>query len=193
MAPEVGISAPEKQSAPAVNRGRLVAIVHRHRQASQGPSMTALSNSTNWRGFPALACGGFPPTQGDEAMSKLSRRTLVAGAATLPALAAPAFSAQPDPALALAAQCRHLYAEFGATNLRQPPFRSAEWEADEATACDAWYASFETMVATQPKTSAGAVAMLDAALESDGEHLDMAEPGIATLLRSLRQFLRAAS
>jgi hypothetical protein len=28
MAPEVGHSAPEKQSAPAVNRGRLVATVH---------------------------------------------------------------------------------------------------------------------------------------------------------------------
>jgi hypothetical protein len=125
-------------------------------------------------------------------MSKLSRRTLVAGAATLPALAAPAFSAQPDPALALAAQCRHLYAEFGATNLRQPAFRSPEWEADEASACDAWQASFETMAATQPKTAAGAVAMIDAALESEGDHLDMTdESGIATLLRSLRQFLVA--
>ena len=31
--------------------------------------MTDFQNSTNLRGFPALACGGFPPTQGDEAMS----------------------------------------------------------------------------------------------------------------------------
>jgi hypothetical protein len=124
-------------------------------------------------------------------MSKLSRRSLVAGAATLPALGVPALSSQPDPTLALAAQCRHLYAEFGATNRRQPPFRSAEWEADEATACDAWYASYETMAATQPKTAAGALAMIDAALESEGDHLDMTEPGIATLLRSLRRFLSA--
>jgi hypothetical protein len=48
------------------------------------------------------------------------------------------------------------------------------------------------MAATQPKTAAGAVAMIDAALESEGDHLDMTdESGIATLLRSLRQFLVA--
>jgi hypothetical protein len=36
-----------------------------------------------------LACGNHPQTNGDEAMSKLSRRTLVTSAAALPALALP--------------------------------------------------------------------------------------------------------
>jgi hypothetical protein len=50
--------------------------------------MTDSRNSTNPLGFPPWHVGGFPPTQGEEAMSKLSRRSLVAGAASLPALTA---------------------------------------------------------------------------------------------------------
>jgi len=99
-------------------------------------------------------------------MSTTSRRAILAGAATLPALAVPAVagSLTPDPIFAAIERHRAAYEEHGrvleAVNAEEDP--ETHWTNDErvAAACDADCDALRALVQTVPATFAGAAAML---------------------------------
>jgi hypothetical protein len=102
-------------------------------------------------------------------MSKLSRRSLVTGAATLPALTVPAAAAAiSDPAFA-AIDC--LWAARKAHEVvceQEPGFHSplhAEWDVRSDAACSAEWNATKALVQTRPTTRAGAQALIAAHLK----------------------------
>ncbi|MFZ0237766.1 MAG: hypothetical protein WAL37_10445, partial [Xanthobacteraceae bacterium] len=60
------------------------------------------------------------PNIGANAMSNLSRRTLVSSAAALPALTVPAVAISADPIFAKIDRCKALFAEYGDFCQREP-------------------------------------------------------------------------
>ena len=105
-------------------------------------------------------------------MSNLSRRTLVASAAALPAVAMPAVAIIPDPALAAVERWRVASEIHGAVCERetdaQTPEEYSAWDDRAREACHASYEAMVAMVQTRPTTNAGIRAMVRLYLEEDG-------------------------
>jgi len=110
-------------------------------------------------------------------MSHLSRRTLVAGAASLPVAALPiAAQAQadptPDPIFAaiehfMVASNAHSAACKGEPSWRSP--KHEEWSSAQGTACRAENDALWEMLQVCPTTKAGAVALINVYLRNYGE------------------------
>jgi hypothetical protein len=103
----------------------------------------------------------------EDEMSKLSRRSLVAGAATLPALAGSVVALTPDPAFAAvefvqASSKAHLHALEGEPSIHSPLYDA--WFDRSGEACLSQRDAEWNMVQTVPTTKAGAVAMITAYL-----------------------------
>jgi hypothetical protein len=101
--------------------------------------------------------------------SNLSRRSIVAGAATLPALAIPAAAAiTPDPALAAVERRQAAWKAHVAVCDQEPALHSPlynEWDAKAETVCSVHSDAEWAMLRTIPTTKAGAVAMITSYLE----------------------------
>jgi hypothetical protein len=103
-------------------------------------------------------------------MSKLSRRSIVAGAAAIPALAVSAAApAIPDPAFAAidrlwaARKAHEVVCEQEPGDCHSPLW--AEWNVGSDAACSAEWNAMEAMVQTRPTTKAGARALIAAHLK----------------------------
>jgi hypothetical protein len=103
-------------------------------------------------------------------MSHLSRRTLVAGAATLPALAGTAARAiTPDPIFAAIERFRAANEALSAACQNEPDNRSPEyrgWSSRQGTAAKAEQDALMEMIEVRPTTKAGAVALINVYLEN---------------------------
>jgi hypothetical protein len=117
-------------------------------------------------------------------MSKLSRRSLVAGAATLPtasaavALAGSVAAITPDPAFAAVELARVAYKAIEDLLDEEPDVvtRSAAWDAKNEAVCAVHSEAEWEMVHTVPTTKAGAVAMITAYLEQNAGHIGNPDP-----------------
>jgi hypothetical protein len=118
----------------------------------------------------AFGAGASTHSEKDNAMSKLSRRNLVASAATLPALAVPAVvaaSAEPDPIFAAIERHRSAWVDWSTIVEREygrglyhddPRYAASEAAIDtkQAFRCD----RLDDLVQTYPTTIGGVVAFL---------------------------------
>lgn len=132
-------------------------------------------------------------------MSKLSRRSVIAGAAALPALGAPAIAATAtaDPVYAGIEAVKVAHAKDLATCSAEPVSSNGRpasgtpaykaWEAAHDAASGAAVDAMEDLLAIVPTTAAGAIAMIDAFIQCEGPGFgdDMADH----LIGSLRAFL----
>jgi hypothetical protein len=125
-------------------------------------------------------------------MSKLSRRSVVAGAAAMPALAAvpAAAMAIPDLAIAAAERLRSAQEAWEAIGDQEPklPMDHPEYEAwqdrfDDFS--DLPNRAHEAMLATRPTTKAGAQAMIEAHL--DKRRCSINEDDARALLETLAE------
>ena len=129
----------------------------------------------------------------------LSRRTILASAAALPALAVPAVAA-PDPILPKIERCKSAWAVYGIVCEREPTNdcgliacgtpEYSEWEEHEGIVQETWSEAFNDMIATRPTTRAGALAMIDCFLLSERDDID--ERSLA-LLGRLHAYLQTAA
>lgn len=131
-------------------------------------------------------------------MTTLSRRHLVTSAAALPALAVPALAAEAehDPVIAMVENCRAAYAGLGQVCKREPVDAAGrlakgpvhdQWKDEQAEVADEYEELEAAMLATAPRTKAGAAAMVR-------YHLDVYDDLIAEegqLLTSLLSYLDA--
>jgi len=110
-----------------------------------------------------------------------------------------------DPAVIKAAQCKTAWVKFGescrsephnghgsiADTEGTPEYR--KWNRANDKVSKEWWAAYSDVVNTKPRTSDGAVALIDAFLEWTGEHFQMDddEADTVSLLHNLRAFLAA--
>jgi hypothetical protein len=107
------------------------------------------------------------PTE-DKPMPKLSRHTLVAGAATLPALAGSVAAITPDPAVAAVELVQAAYKAIEDVMDEVPEDRrDTAWDTKNETVLSAHSQAEWDMVQTVPTTRAGAVAMITAYIEQN--------------------------
>ena len=126
-------------------------------------------------------------------MSRLSSRTLVTRNSKRQQGGRAAVAATADPILPKIEKSKHAWATFDAVCRREPiPLYTPEhdaWEEQQQETYDAWSEAFEEMVATQPTSRLGAVALIDCFLESERDNLDRVNGGLV-LVNRLRTFLQ---
>jgi hypothetical protein len=142
-------------------------------------------------GIPPGRCVHTTEKEIEMSHANLSRRAIVAGAASVPALVAlPAVAAaatEPDPAFAAAARLTRAWAEHGRICEAEPEndFVSPEytaWKKAEAAAGDEDLAALQEMIETRLTTNAGAVAIVRTYLDTYGQSgSDMTEQSAALL------------
>jgi hypothetical protein len=122
-------------------------------------------------------------------MSGLSRRTLVAGAATLPALAGSVAAITPDPAFAAVERVQAAWKAIVDVSHEEPDdFRSplrAAWNAKQDTVCTAHSDAVWDMIQTVPTTKAGAIAMITAHIEQRGDIDEISEMLLESLAEAI--------
>lgn len=128
-------------------------------------------------------------------MSDLSRRSLVAAAASLPALAIPAL-ASPDPALTAVDRHNTALDALCAFEAQEPDVHSpVYWLWDERHVClgDQSWSAYRAMLGTPPTTNAGAAAAIRALLEYEAgtEYTNEMEVAVP-LLKGLLAYLEGA-
>jgi hypothetical protein len=114
-------------------------------------------------GIPFLA-GAFLHTEKENAMSHATtRRAIMAGTASLPALAAPAAAFTAGPVFAAIEQFRAAWQAHEASCADEPAYGHPDkpaWEKRQGQACEAELDALRAMLQTRPTSKAGAVAML---------------------------------
>jgi hypothetical protein len=126
-------------------------------------------------------------------MSNHSRRAVLAGIATAPALAGPALALSgPDPIYSAIERHKAVYAAFGAVLHGMSKFEKEKgwadsperevWRRREREACDADAAAREKMLATVPTTFAGVLALLRYIDQGAEENLLLLQDGAEELV-----------
>jgi hypothetical protein len=105
------------------------------------------------------------PNKGAIAMTATStRRAILAGAVTLPALSLPAFAGGPDPVFAAIEEARAAWARYGGVLIAHDP----DWNNQICVdAHNAWADAREAALKTMPTTPDGLAALIAYALERD--------------------------
>jgi hypothetical protein len=132
--------------------------------------------------------------------SKTTRRSILAGAAALPAFAVSGMAAgisttDPDPVLGILARLKVLSAAWTKTVKQEPPFGSPAteaWDVENATACHAYNDALDELISTKPTTHAGAVAMIAYCLKKTGGRFGDDESDDHAASRALLKTLAAA-
>jgi hypothetical protein len=145
--------------------------------------MTDYDNTKKLSGIPPWSVHSH--TRKGLAMSQLSRRSLVAGAATLPALAGSVAAITPDPAVAAVELVQAAWEAIEDVLETPDDRRNAAWDAKHETILSAHSDAEWDMVQTVPTTRAGAVAMITAYLEQRGDTAEATQMLLESLAEAI--------
>ena len=99
-----------------------------------------------------------------------------------------------DPICRHIERSRRLWAEYVAVcHSAEPKLGTAEhaqWEDEQERTRNLWAEAFKRMVATTPRTVAGAVALIGRFLATESDVLAREHDAILAILRTLRRFLK---